>query len=143
MKKIILVFLLLSASIFAQEDLSKAKLYKADINSKTAYNMQQNGAFLIDVRTVREFSSSRAKGAINIPIFYEKFGKRVFNQNFIEEVNLLLKGNQNKEVILICRSGSRTKFASNLLAKDGFTNVYNIQQGFTYDWSKTNLPVEK
>ncbi len=143
MKKILLFFLCLSATLFAQVDLTKASLYKADINSQTAYEMQQKGALLIDVRTQREFEFSRPKGAINIPVFNEKFGQRVFNQDFIEQIDYAVKGNHDKEIILICRSGSRTKFAANLLANDGFSNVYNIQQGFAYDWSKTNLPVEK
>lgn len=143
MKKLLLTFILTCVVLFAQEDLTKASLYKADINSQTAYEMQQKGAILIDVRTKREFEFSHPKDAINIPIFYEKFGQRVLNENFIEQIDYALQGNHDKEVILICRSGSRTKFAANILANDGFSNVYNIQQGFAYDWSKTNLPVEK
>ncbi|MFA6789144.1 MAG: rhodanese-like domain-containing protein [Arcobacteraceae bacterium] len=143
MKKIVVAFLVTLSSLFAQLDLSNASLYKADIDSKTAYEMQQKGALIIDVRTQREFEFSRPKDAINIPVFYEKSGQRVFNQDFVEQVDYALKGNHDKEVILICRSGSRTKFASNLLANEGFSNVYNIQQGFTYDWAKTELPVEK
>jgi rhodanese-related sulfurtransferase len=143
MKKTVVAFLVTLSSLFAQLDLSNASLYKADIDSKTAYEMQQKGALIIDVRTQREFAHSCPKDAINIPVFYEKSGQRVFNQDFVEQVDYALKGNHDKEVILICRSGSRTKFASNLLANEGFSNVYNIQQGFTYDWAKTELPVEK
>jgi rhodanese-related sulfurtransferase len=143
MKKIAVACLLTIISLFAEVDLSNASLYKADINSQTAYEMQQKGAILIDVRTPREFEFSRPKDAINIPVFFEKSGQRVFNQDFVEQIDYALKGNHDKEVILICRSGSRTKFASNLLANEGFSNVYNIQQGFTYDWAKTNLPTEK
>ncbi|MFA7083956.1 MAG: rhodanese-like domain-containing protein [Arcobacteraceae bacterium] len=143
MKRAILIFLVLVVSAFSQVDFSKANLYKADINSQTAFLMQQKGAILIDVRTKEEFKFSRPKGAINIPVFNEKFGQRVFNENFVEQIDYALKGNHDKEVILICRSGSRTKLAANLLANDGFSNVYNIKEGFTYDWIKTDLPVEK
>lgn len=143
MKKTVIAFILAMTSLFAEPDLSNASLYKADITSQTAYEMQQKGALIIDVRTQREFEFSRPKGAINIPVFYEKSGQRVYNTDFIEQVDYALKGNHDKEVILICRSGSRTKFASNLLANEGFSNVYNVKQGFTYDWAKTNLPVEK
>lgn len=143
MKKLLLGFILSFVVLFAQEDLTKASLYKADINSKTAFEMQQKGAILIDVRTKREFEFSHPKDAVNIPVFYEKFGQRVFNENFIEQIDYALKGNHDQEVILICRSGSRTKFAANILANDGFSNVYNIVSGFAYDWSKTDLPVEK
>ncbi|MGB6328384.1 MAG: rhodanese-like domain-containing protein [Halarcobacter sp.] len=141
--KLIFSFLLLTSSLFAQVDFQKAMLYKADINSKTAYEMQKKGSLIIDVRTKREFQTLRAKDSINIPVFYEQKGKRVFNKNFAQEVYAALNGDLNKEAILICRSGSRTKLASNLLSFQGFKNVYNIKNGFAYDWTKVKLPVEK
>lgn len=141
--KLILFLVLLATSLFAQIDFQKAMIYKADINSETAYNMQQEGTLIVDVRTRGEFKTLRAKGSINIPVFYEKNGKREFNKNFPKEIYSILEGNLDKKVILICRSGSRTKLASNLLAYQGFKNVYNIKNGFQYDWTKVNLPTEK
>lgn len=143
MKKLLLIFTLFLSIAFAQVNLKTASLYKADIDSKLAYNMQQNGALLIDVRTKREFTFSHPKDAINIPIFYEKFGQRVLNKEFLDQVDYIVNSDMDKKVILICRSGSRTKFASNILANEGYSNVYNIKKGFTFDWTKTNLPVEK
>jgi rhodanese-related sulfurtransferase len=144
MKKLfVLIFLTFSALFAQQPNFGNAMLYKEDINSQQAYEKQQNGAILIDVRTKREFEFLHPKDALNIPVFYEKFGQRVFNENFIEQVRYALNGNLDKEVILICRTGSRTKFASNLLANEGFSNVFNIQQGFIFDWNKQNLPVNR
>lgn len=142
MKKLVLLTLLV-ASLFAQVDLTKAMLYKADIDSKTAYQLQQKGVLLVDVRTKREFKFSHPKNALNIPIFFEKYGQRVLNKNFLNQIDYALGSDSDKPVILICRSGSRTKFASNILAQNGFTNVYNIKKGFSYDWIKVGLPVEK
>ena len=141
--RIILTIVLLTATLFAQVDFQNAMLYKADIDSKTAYDMQQKGAMIIDVRTKREFNESRAKNSLNIPVFYEQKGQRVFNKNFLNEIYTAINSDLNKEIILICRSGSRTKLASNLLAYQGFKNVYNIKNGFQYDWIKVNLPTEK
>lgn len=144
MKKILLGLIFALPLLFAnQPDFSTAALYKSDITAQEAYKKQQNGALLIDVRTKREFNFSHPKDAINIPVFYEQFGRRVFNENFIEQIDYALKGDLNKEVILICRTGSRTKFASNLLAHEGFSNVFNVQQGFIFDWLKENLPINK
>jgi len=145
MKRLIVIFAFILGSTFAnaQVNFNNAKLYKDDIDSKTAYKMQQDGTLLIDVRTKREFNTSRAKGSINIPIFYEKAGRRDINRNFLVEIAKTLKGDRTKKVILICRSGSRTKFASNILAYNKFKNVYNIKNGFIYDWIKTDLPVTK
>jgi len=141
--RLIIIFLLLISSLFAEINFQTAMLYKSDISSLSAYEMQKKGTILIDVRTKKEFQENRAKNSINIPIFYEQKGKRVFNKKFANEVYTLIQGDLKKEVILICRSGSRTKLASNLLAYQGFKNVYNIKNGFQYDWIKTNLPTEK
>ena len=141
--KLIFSFILFTTALFAEVDFQNAMLYKADIDSKKAYKIQQSGAILIDVRTKREFQTLRAKNSINIPVFYEQKGQRVFNRNFAQEIYTALNNDINKEVILICRSGSRTKLASNLLAYQGFKNVYNIKNGFAYDWTKVNLPTEK
>jgi len=142
--RLILSILLLGTTLFAQQevDFQRDMLYKADIDSKTAYSMQQKGTLIIDVRTKREFNTSRAKNSINIPVFYEQKGQRVFNKNFLSQIYLALEKNLNKEVVLICRSGSRTKLASNLMAYNGFKNVYNIKRGFQYDWTKVKLPIE-
>lgn len=140
--RVIFSILIFTTTLFAQIDFQNAMLYKADINSKTAYKMQQEGVLIIDVRTKREFNHSRVKDSINIPIFFEKNRQRVFNKNFPNEIYHALKKDLSKKVILICRSGSRTKLASNLLAYQGFKNVYNIKEGFQYDWQKINLPIE-
>jgi rhodanese-related sulfurtransferase len=141
MKKLLLLAILLCTFVAnAQVDFRTAKLYKEDITSKVAYKMQQEGVILIDIRTKQEFNKIRAKDSINIPIFYAQKGKRVFNKQFINQINNQLNSDLNTKAILICRSGSRTKLASNLLASQGFTNIYNVSNGLQYDWIKVNLP---
>ena len=139
----ILIVLYTSTLLSNEINFQTAKLYTADISAKQAYFMQQEGALLIDVRTKREFNTLRAKNSHNIPVFYEKNKKRVFNNNFLKEIYFYAKKDVNKKIILICRSGSRTKLASNLLAYQGFKNVYNVKYGFTFDWLKQKLPTEK
>ncbi len=143
MLKKLLTLLMFAPLLYAQVNFQTAKLYKADISAKQAYEMQQEGVVLIDARTKREFNTLHPKGSINIPVFFEKNGKRVFNQNFPNEVYELQKKNLNTKLILICRTGSRTKLASNILANLGFKEVYNVQYGFALDWTKVNLPVAK
>ncbi|WP_121626555.1 rhodanese-like domain-containing protein [Poseidonibacter antarcticus] len=145
MMKILFIFMIFVSVIFAdtQINYNTAKLYKEDISSSTAYKMQQKGALLIDVRTKVEFEESRAKNSINIPIFKDQNGKRVFNKAFLNEVYQASNRNLNKKILLICRSGSRTKVASNILAQQGFKDIYNIQYGFQYDWLKVGLPTQR
>lgn len=141
-KKILFLTLFISY-VWGEVDFRTATLYKADITANKAYELQKQGTLLIDTRTISEYKELHPKGSINIPVFYEKKGQRVFNQNFLYEVYNALNKNLDKEVILICRSGSRTKLASNLLAHNKFNNVYNVKEGFAYDWVKEKLPVEK
>ncbi|NQY20066.1 MAG: rhodanese-like domain-containing protein [Campylobacteraceae bacterium] len=144
MEKILLILLFLISSAFAQTDYYSAFLYKEDITAKRAYFLQTSeNVLIIDVRTKAEFKEGRAKDSINIPLFKLINDKRVFNKNFLKEVFILLNNDVNKKVILICRSGSRTKVASNLLAEQGFRNVYNVKKGFSYDWKINSLPMSK
>ncbi len=145
MKLVFSIFLILFTNTLLSNEINfqTAKLYKDDISAQQAYNMQQDGALLIDVRTKREFNTLRAKNSTNIPIFYEKNKQRVFNKNFPKEIYLFANKDINKKIILICRSGSRTKLASNLLAYQGFKNIYNVKYGFDFDWIKQKLPTEK
>ena len=145
MRLVFSIFLILFTSTLLSNEINfqTAKLYKDDISAQQAYKMQQNGALLIDVRTKREFNTLRSKDSYNIPIFYEKNKQRVFNKNFLKEIYLYAKKDINKEIILICRSGSRTKLASNLLAYQGFKNIYNVKYGFDFDWIKQKLPTTK
>jgi rhodanese-related sulfurtransferase len=144
LKKLLFCSVLFIHSTYALED-----FYKADLTAEEAYKMQQDqDVLLIDIRTPAEYKLDHAKGAILIPVFFEQNGERVFNDDFIDQVYLALDKDMDKKVLLICRSGSRTKFAANFLGKEGFTNVYNISHGFRTsahndDWSDINLPIEK
>lgn len=140
MKKVFIFLIFLSFAFGADTN----KLYKADINSKTAYEMQQKGYMIIDVRTIPEYKFSRVPNSKNIPIYHDRNGERVFNENFLEQIDYAVAGKTDTPLILICRTGSRTREAANLLAKNGYTNIYNVEKGFVTDWIKTpGLPVEK
>ncbi len=138
MKNILVLILLISSFAFADNT-----EYKADITAREAYEMQKRGVVLIDVRTKKEYDFMRPTNAILIESYFEIEGQRVFNQNFVSQVEDLVKMDLSKEIILICRSGSRTKEVANILAKNGFSNVYNVKNGFVYDWVKANLPTQK
>ncbi len=72
---------------------------------------------LIDVRTPREFNASHIKGAKNID-FYSGSFKTEFN-----------KLNKNKPLYIYCRTGSRSRHASNKLYEMGFKEIYDLQGG--------------
>ena len=69
------------------------------------------GAVIIDVRTPGEYSQGHIKGARNIPL------------NEIKQKSEIIK-RWNKPVITVCRSGSRSLMAKNVLTSAGI-EVYN------------------
>ncbi len=70
----------------------------------------------VDVRTPEEFRGNHIKGFKNIPL--HELAKKA-------EKEL----SKDKEVILICQSGMRSRQASKLLKKMGFLKVTNIRGG--------------
>lgn len=72
----------------------------------------KNGATILDVRSKSEFAGGHIKGSVNISVdtLSNNLGK--------------LK-DKNKPIITCCASGMRSASAKNILASNGFTQVYN------------------
>ncbi|MDH5368689.1 MAG: rhodanese-like domain-containing protein [Gammaproteobacteria bacterium] len=108
------------------------------ISAKDAHQLLEKDprALLVDVRSNMEFLFiGHPVGAISIPWIDEP--DWVINPNFAAEVRKLLLGGldhnshgHNVPVLLICRSGKRSLEAGKLLLKEGFHDVYNIEDGF-------------
>jgi rhodanese-related sulfurtransferase len=81
-------------------------------------------SILIDVRTPLEFSSVRAKSAVNLPL----------DQLTVDKV----KGYDKNKVGLICQSGTRAKMAAEKLVDSGL-DLYVIEGG-TQSWVQQSLP---
>ena len=73
--------------------------------------LKDQGAVIIDVRTVSEFQSGHIKGAINIPV-----------DSIRSKINDIKK--KGKPVITCCRSGARSGMAADILKQNGI-EVYN------------------
>lgn len=66
----------------------------------------QNGALLLDVRTVEEFDEGSVKGSLNLPLM-----------ELPEKINKLDK---DREIVVICESGARSAQAVRYLNSRGF-----------------------
>jgi rhodanese-related sulfurtransferase len=108
------------------------------ISCHDAWRLVQSNprAVLIDVRSDMEFLFvGHPVGAIHIPwIDYPNFE---VNTDFVPEVRKTVLGglshdgsNPGAPVVLICRSGKRSLEAGNLLIQKGFTDVFNVDEGF-------------
>jgi phage shock protein E len=69
---------------------------------------------IIDVREPYEFKTGHVKGAINIP-----------PNKLMSGAKELLGVPKDTELILYCRSGSRSAVSANILKMQGFTNITN------------------
>jgi len=87
------------------------------------------GAFVIDVRTDREFAGGRVPGALNIPV--DQLGRR------ISEV----EPHKGSPVYLICATGNRSGRAALALAGQGY-EAFNVVGG-TSAWVRAGYPVEQ
>lgn len=111
------------------------------IESRQAWEIVHDDprAVLIDVRSNMEFLFvGHPVGAISIPWIDEP--DWVINPHFAAEVRKVLLGGISCDhgfgcapVLLICRSGKRSLEAGEVLLKEGFTQVYNVVQGFEGD----------
>ena len=86
-----------------------------------------------------ELKTDKPKGHIDIQKLYD--AKEVFNKNFVTDVMSAMKMRKVDSVILVCRSGPRSKAAANLLAKEGI-KAYNLENGFMFGWKEAKLPFD-
>ena len=100
----------------------KSRLYREmeekDIGLEEAKQLQNEGAIVIDVRSPQEFREGHLDGAISIPEYDIKK----------EIENIVL--DKNKNIVVYCSSGGRSKKAQKTLNKLGYQNVYNVYNGF-------------
>jgi rhodanese-related sulfurtransferase len=123
------------------------------LTAEEAYKMKAEhaDALFIDVRTRAEvtFLGMPTSADANIPyVLAEEYStwsdkKKSFkfppNSDFQMAVDKLVaaKGlKKESRIIVMCRSGSRSAKAANLLAKAGYTNVYTVVDGYEGDKAK-------
>ena len=99
-----------------------------DMDEAIAIMNSQSGYIILDVRRVDEFSAGHIPGAINIP--NESIGN--------EEISAL--PDKDQLILVYCRSGNRSKQASEKLAALGYTNI--VEFGGIMDWPGETVPAD-
>lgn len=149
---------LFSSSIMASDwsKLPKKKqttlgLYLTPTEAYDIMKKQGNKALFLDVRSRAEVNFLGTPTVVDANVPYmelnEWFAWNKKKHNFKMEVNsdfqdavaarMAEKGlSKNDTLILICRSGSRSSKAADLLAKLGYTKVYSVAEGFEGDKAK-------
>ena len=113
MKKICLalfILILSSSCIF-----SKGEGYKRiSMDEAKTLKEKEEGYILLDVRTKGEYESGYIPGAINIPL------------SDIDEKIISFLPDKSQMILVYCRSGNRSREASDKLSKLGYSNVLEI-----------------
>lgn len=122
MKRILLILiaalLLTGCGVAAEQEASYRQ-----INMEEAAEImeKESGYIILDVRTPEEFAEKHIPGALNIP--NEAIGT--------DEIPELL--DKQQLILVYCRSGNRSKQASEKLVAQGYTNI--VEFGGINDWT--------
>ena len=118
MKKIIMLFLVLTVSVFATVT-----------NEEASQKLIDSNIPIVDIRTPGEWKETGLlKRSIPIMLFDEKGNYDL--KVFLDELNKVV--DTTKQFAIICRTGSRTKLLAEFLSKKLNYNVINIKSGIMY-----------
>ena len=107
----ILMMLLLLTGCGAQS--SETSYRQISMEEAVTMMEEETGYIILDVRTAQEYSEKHIPGAINIA-----------NESI---------GTKDQLILVYCRSGNRSKQASEKLVKLGYTNI--VEFGGINDWT--------
>ncbi|HEO66306.1 MAG TPA: rhodanese-like domain-containing protein [Spirochaetes bacterium] len=110
-----------------------AKTFKNNITVQELQKKRQANPdlFILDVRTPGEYyKDGHIKGSKLIPI--NELTKRLGE----------IKDKKDKEIYVICHSGSRSVSSSIALDQLGFTKIYNVLGGMSA-WKRNRFPIAK
>ena len=121
MKKLLPIFitalLLVGCAVPAEQEISYRQI---TMDEAVAMMEKEEGYIILDVRTAAEFDEKHIPGAINIP-------NETIGTDAIPELP-----DKDQLILVYCRSGNRSKQASEKLVKLGYTNV--VEFGGIIDW---------
>jgi rhodanese-related sulfurtransferase len=110
-------------------------MYRGDLAPKEALErLQKNAsAVLIDVRTQPEWTFVGVPQVDRLMrVSWQVYPQMEVNANFAIEVKAMGLA-EDTEILCICRSGARSASAATALTAAGFTNCWNVAEGFEGD----------
>ena len=109
-----------------------------DIDNFELARLAAAGVPVIDIRTAGEWQESGIVPGSRLLTLFDERG-RANPAGWLEKVQAVAKPDQ--PVIVICRSGNRTRVASQLLSQQAsYKTVYNVKDGIR-SWVKDGRPM--
>lgn len=117
--------------------------YSGDKVSRESWDILQKDvtAVLIDVRTDAEFSyvgvpDLSSLGKETKFASWILFPKNEINPEFLQQLAVAAP-DREAQILFLCRSGVRSRFAAATATEAGYSNCYNILEGFEGDKNST------
>jgi rhodanese-related sulfurtransferase len=110
-------------------------MYRGDLAPQDAFErLQKNpSAVLIDVRSQPEWTFVGVPQVDRLMrVSWQVYPTMEVNGDFADEVKAMGLG-EDAEIFCICRSGARSASAASALSAAGFTNCWNVAEGFEGD----------
>lgn len=123
----VLVVVLLMIRTGTSSPTPAATGYPKEISPQRAQTEIANGAMLLDVREVDEYTQSHIVGSLLIPL---------------SDLSTRLKElPQGRMIIVVCRTGARSAQGRDFLLASGFSNVTSLSAGIQA-WMAAGYPME-
>ncbi|HLV67065.1 MAG TPA: rhodanese-like domain-containing protein [Polyangiaceae bacterium] len=120
------------------------------VTPEQTYELLQQGAVYVDVRSEQEFADGHPPGALNVPIAHLGPGGMTPNPEFMSVMEQAF--GKNEKLVIGCKAGGRSRRAAELLVRAGYTDISDMAAGWEGSrdafgrplpgWSKRELPVE-
>lgn len=134
MKKILILFLLITSTVTGQNKLDKLldNLNKRNVPymSVETLALPKTKAILLDAREAKEFKVSHLEDAIRVG----------YNHFKLKETLTKLPKDKNAKIVVYCSLGVRSEIIADKLIREGYTNVYNLYGGI-FEWKNANFKV--
>lgn len=116
--------------------------YAGDLSPKQAFELLKSDpeAVLVDVRTLPEWQfvgvpNLQSLGKETIFLSWQDYPQMTVRQDFAEALRAA-GVDHDRKVLLLCRSGTRSRAAAIALTEAGFETAYNVAEGFEGDPDK-------
>ncbi|WP_265942693.1 rhodanese-like domain-containing protein [Dechloromonas sp. A34] len=127
---------LLLACLIAAAGFAHAEVI--DIDNAELDKLMKSGVPVVDIRLQSEWEETGIVGGSKLLTFFDERGKAE-PAAWLEKVKPIAK--PNEPLVVICRSGNRTKAVSQFLSQQaGYAKVYNVKQGIK-GWIANGGPV--
>ncbi len=128
MRQFLLFFCLALSAVVARAEV-------IDIDNAELAQLMKSGVVVIDIRTQPEWEETGVLAGSKLLTFFDERG-RADPAAWLEKLKPMAK--PGDPVVVICRSGNRTKPVSQLLSQQaGYAKVYNVKNGMK-GWLRDN-----